>query len=220
MWFDLLVEVIQILPSLLLSVGAVIAILFLIKPICKGLIPRLSGLKYKGMELMFLKKAMEDALELAEKNERWRHKIKITNKDKETVLNRARKHQDITRDTNILWIDDVPMNNKNEERMLWQLGIKVDYALNTEEAIRLLKADKYDLILSDIARQAKDGKLVGDAGIQTLQKLREKDFSLPFIFYIGDYDPALGCPEYAFGITDRPDELLHLILDVLERKKL
>jgi len=104
--------------------------------------------------------------------------------------------------------------------MLKQLGIEVDYALNTEEALNLLKTVKYNLILSDIARERPDGTKVPNAGILTLEKLREEKFTLPLIFYIGDLDRSLGCPAQAFGITDRPDELLHLILDVLERKKL
>ncbi len=39
------------------------------------------------------------------------------------------------------------------------------------------------------------------------------------IFYIGVVDPNKGVPVQAFGITNRPDELLHLTLDALERKK-
>jgi hypothetical protein len=39
------------------------------------------------------------------------------------------------------------------------------------------------------------------------------------IFYVGEFDPGRGLPPFAFGLTNRPDELLHLILDVLARRK-
>jgi len=42
---------------------------------------------------------------------------------------------------------------------------------------------------------------------------------VPVIFYIGYPDPSKGVPPHAFGITHRPDELLHLIMDALERVK-
>jgi hypothetical protein len=38
------------------------------------------------------------------------------------------------------------------------------------------------------------------------------------IYYAGYVDEARPVPIGAFGITDRPDEVLHLILDVLERE--
>ena len=52
-----------------------------------------------------------------------------------------------------------------------------------------------------------------------MNKFREDDDPTPVIFYIGIFDPKLGIPGGAFGITNRPDELLHLVLDALERKK-
>ena len=41
----------------------------------------------------------------------------------------------------------------------------------------------------------------------------------PVIFYVGVFEPERGVPGQAFGITNRPDELLHLTLDALERFK-
>jgi hypothetical protein len=37
------------------------------------------------------------------------------------------------------------------------------------------------------------------------------------IFYLWDYKPELGTPAGAFGITKRPDKLLHLVIDALAR---
>ena len=78
----------------------------------------------------------------------------------------------------------------------------------------MLRNDDYDLILSDMAR---DDKAM--AGLEFLEQCRKESKSIPVIFYIGVLDPTKGVPPQAFGITNRPDELLHLTLDVLERKK-
>jgi hypothetical protein len=37
------------------------------------------------------------------------------------------------------------------------------------------------------------------------------------IFYVGVFAPARGVPPQAFSMTNRPDDLLHLILDALEK---
>jgi hypothetical protein len=57
------------------------------------------------------------------------------------------------------------------------------------------------------------------AGLEFLEQFRKTDKTTPVIFYIGVFNPEKGTPAQAFGITNRPDELLHLTLDALERKK-
>jgi hypothetical protein len=57
------------------------------------------------------------------------------------------------------------------------------------------------------------------AGLTFLQKFRKIDKTTPVIFYVGVFDPGKGVPPEAFGITNRPDELLHLTIDALERIK-
>ncbi|HSE82988.1 MAG TPA: hypothetical protein VLB01_00400 [Thermodesulfobacteriota bacterium] len=78
----------------------------------------------------------------------------------------------------------------------------------------MLKGGRYDVVISDMAR--------GDnttAGLEFLNELRKEDKTTPVIFYVGVFNLEKGIPPQAFGITNRPDELLHLTLDALERKK-
>jgi CheY-like chemotaxis protein len=98
--------------------------------------------------------------------------------------------------------------------MFRQLNVDIDIAKSTEEALDMLKNGKYDLIISDMARDNKP-----NAGIEFLQQFHQEDKTIPVIFYVGIFNPERGIPPLAFGITNRPDELLHLTLDVLERKK-
>lgn len=50
-----------------------------------------------------------------------------------------------------------------------------------------------------------------------LPRLRKAGFHQPVIYYIGRPDPGAGVPPGAFGVTNRPDQLLQLVIDALSR---
>ena len=58
-----------------------------------------------------------------------------------------------------------------------------------------------------------------DEGLRFLQLIGDEHIYLPIIFTVGQYQPGRGTPPYAFGITDRVDELLNLLFDALERAR-
>lgn len=114
-----------------------------------------------------------------------------------------------------VWIDDNPANNFHERAALASIGVLVDTVTTSTEALKYIASERYNLLLSDVARNGKS-----DAGIQFLKQLVEKEnVKLPTIFYVGSVDQRLGVPPYAFGITDSPSELLHLVLDFRQRMK-
>lgn len=205
-------ELIIIVPSILWFLFAVVVFSLFYRPIRNELLPYLGSIKAAGIELSFVREAIESAIELAEKSPQWN--VVVPNADKEKVLKRIKHHMKILQDVTILWVDDHPENNRNERKMFHQLAVQVDIARSTNDALDMLKHQTYDLILSDMAR--------GDdstAGIDLLQKLKEANNRTPVIFYVGVLDPTKGIPPLSFGITNRPDELLHLTLDALERGK-
>ena len=210
---EVTLRLIGMIPSFLWFLFAIALIALFYRTIRDELLPNLGSLKAGGVELTFSKvrESIDASLELAAKSPQW--KVEITSAEKERAIKRARNHIKIFNGTHILWVDDHPENNLNERRMFRQLAVDVDTAKSSQEALDILSKGKYDIIISDMAR--------GDdpsAGIKFLEKLRERDKATPVIFYIGVFDPAKGNPPQAFGITNRPDELLHLILDALERK--
>lgn len=206
------IELIKILPSVLWFILIAILMIKFYKPIRYELIPKLTGFKAMGVEFSFIEKSIKSALQLAEKKPTW--KVEVPNSARENVLKRAQKHLDIFRDAHILWIDDVPENNNNEKKMFDQLKVNIEFTKTTDYALELLQKRHYDIILSDMARVNE-----ADAGLKFLKQFRKVDSSTPVIFYIGVFDPNRGVPGGAFGITNRPDELLHLVLDALERKR-
>ena len=55
------------------------------------------------------------------------------------------------------------------------------------------------------------------AGMQLVQAMRSSGFDQPVVAYVGQIDRTRGTPPGLSGLTDRPDELVHLLIDVLER---
>ena len=71
-----------------------------------------------------------------------------------------------------------------------------------------------DVLISDMERYANK-----KAGLQLLERIKDLPERPATIFYVGRLGRERGEPPGAFGITDRPDELIHLVLDVLERER-
>jgi hypothetical protein len=144
------------------------------------------------------------------------------------VAERARRMANKLEGAKLLWVDDKnPEQNAKERKALESLGIQIDLADTTEKALRTINvagAISYNAIITDMRRdddravecQRKD--LTG-AGCDLLRRLNSKyGVSMPLtIVYASGYDPAYGAPPFAFGMTNRVDELMHLVLDALER---
>ena len=206
------IELVKLIPSILWFFLVVVLLIVFYRPIRDELLPRIGGFKAMGVEFSFVKDSIDAALELAEKSPQW--KVKVSPMEKERALNRAKQHLKIFRDAQILWVDDHPENNLNERRMFRQLKVDIDIAKSTEEALDMLRNGGYDLVFSDMARGQET-----TAGLKLLKQLRDENSNIPVILYIGVVNPEKGVPAGAFGITNRPDELLHSTLDALERKK-
>lgn len=205
-------EVVKILPSLVWAFFAFIVLYFFYQPIRDELLPKLASFEAGGVKMSFARESMNAAVELAQKSKKW--PVVVPEADRERVLRRAQRCVRVLTGAQALWVDDCPDNNINEIRMFRQLKVAIDVATTTEATLEMVKATEYDFVLSDMARGNQN-----DAGLDFLHKLRRVGNTLPVIFYIGTVDPAKGIPQQAFGLTNRPDELLHLTIDALERTR-
>jgi len=97
-------------------------------------------------------------------------------------------------------------------RILESLNVSITIATSTAQALSLLSTNSFDLVISDMRREN-----VPDEGLRFLQKMREQRLYRPLIFTVGQYEPGRGTPPYAFGITNRIEEMLNLTFDILER---
>lgn len=131
------------------------------------------------------------------------------------ALRRASLARDVFEGSRVLWIDDEIDSVELEKQTLEHLGIRVTTARTTQEALGQLRTASFDLILSDIERAGDP-----DEGVLVIPQFEEIDPNTPIIFYIAQFDEQRGIPQGASGITNRPDELLHLVLDQLERARI
>lgn len=129
-----------------------------------------------------------------------------------SVTRRAEFVSPFLRGSRILWIDDIPGHTIYERTAFSALGIGVDIATSSEEALFMIDRLQPDLIISDIRRGARPR-----AGLEFLEEIRSRGVSTPVIFYVGELDSTKAKPKGSFGITNVPSELFHLSFDALER---
>ena len=101
----------------------------------------------------------------------------------------------------MLWVDDHPENNDAERNLLTSRRITVDLARDGNAAVHRLEEKKYDLVLSDMRRDADER-----AGTKLLQEIMSRGFPVRVIFYATRFDPDLRIPRHAVGMTNRPDD--------------
>ncbi len=99
-------------------------------------------------------------------------KAKPVNDDKNNIGNENYNNKKTTRALNILCVEDKKVTQKVIILLLNSLGHKVDIANDGEEALKMFKPEKYDLVLMDIQMPVMDG-------ITATKSLREKHSNLP-----------------------------------------
>jgi len=118
----------------------------------------------------------------------------------------------------ILWVDDNCGNNYYEIEAFESMGIESDLnAENTNDALELLKKNKYAAIISDMRR--KEGEF---EGYVLLDKVREMGIKTPFFIYT-DFSAAKNWEttvrKGGQGITCMPDKLYKMVMDEIDKKR-
>jgi CheY-like chemotaxis protein len=113
----------------------------------------------------------------------------------------------------LLWVDDNQANNIYEKQSLTALGIAVTGATSTDEALGLLKNQRFDVIISDMAR--KEGTT---AGYDLLSKIKDAGIAAPLIFYTASANENFirdAKQRGAYGETNSPNQLVSLVTSAL-----
>lgn len=113
----------------------------------------------------------------------------------------------------MLWIDDAPAGKAIQPGELTNRGIVLSMATNRDEAVRELRRQRPDVLLSDVHRGSNF-----EAGFDDLVYLHRQDiYDGPTIFYTGDVTPSgrkraaeLG----AVTITDDANEVLRILVEL------
>ena len=134
-------------------------------------------------------------------------------RSRSTGLRRAEQVEKVLRGARLLWVDDHPENNAWERELFRSLGVVIVPVESTRSALGCLQTETFDLVLSDIRRD--DESTDGLEGATQIHAARP---TVPILFYVQNLS-STRVPEPASGITDEPNELLHLVLDRLERAR-
>jgi CheY-like chemotaxis protein len=133
---------------------------------------------------------------------------------RDQVSRRAARIHELIHGGRVLLVNDVPDEMRHVVSILLKLGVDIETVTSSEDAIQQLREGQYDVIISDMRRG-----LSADEGLKLLERIRHEKLHRPTIFTVGHYEPQRGTPPYAFGITNRVDELLNLTFDALERER-
>jgi CheY-like chemotaxis protein len=196
-------SLIEILPSLLWIAFAGVLVAVFYKQIRDDVIPRLSSLKLPGgIELALRQRVTAAAAR--------RPGVTLSEKDESGIVKRLERSADVLKGAHILWVDDDPDGNLNEAQILRSLGAWIEFATTSKRGRELLKKAKFDVVISDIDREDRE-----DEGVRFVQQIRGQP---PTILYVTKLDRERGTPAHAFAITNRPDQLLHYVLDALDHE--
>ncbi|WP_317054555.1 hypothetical protein [Roseovarius rhodophyticola] len=157
-----------------------------------------------------------------------RNDERIDLRDLNALDARAARAIDYIDGSRILWVDDShPNGNIFERKALEELGIIIDLTTNTEEALKYLKLNEYDVVITDLKRENDDSavcqiELFKEAGCDLLREMSVLfDGNMPRTYiYAANIKPEYGTPPFASGMTNRIDELSHYVLDSLERREI
>lgn len=195
--------VIGLIPHVIWAAVVIIVLLWIGREGLKVLVGRIHKVGAAGFEIEF-----QDTMESAAAA----HQQQIPLTDLGRASRRLASQQALLKGARLLWIDDHPDNNRNEIMLFEEAGARVDTRLTSVAAEAAIMQVTFDLMISDIDREGN-----AKEGLRLANLLAQVRNSPPLIFYVAHARrPA---PVSAFGITDRPDELVHLVLDALGRSR-
>ena len=108
-------------------------------------------------------------------------------------------------------MDDRPNNNFNERSAFETLGLRFKFAASTEDALEILKREKFAVIISDMKRLSNP-----QAGYELLDSLGND--KTPFVIYSRSNDPEhikLARQKGAKGSTSNPLELFTIVTGLI-----
>lgn len=197
-------------PQVAWLLFAVVLVIALRKPILQDLLPRLGGVRLGIVEISLLPEAVEVAANDAAA------KVGTAAPPPgvgEVVVERARRLAPALAVTSVLWHDPNPANNLRERQFMHDMRVFVEVVTSLDAARQALQASRqrqFDVVISNIGADS--------SGLRVTDLIKDLTDPPRLIYFVGRLDGSRGAPAGAFGITNRPDELLHLVMDAVERR--
>lgn len=201
---------IAVAPQVAWLLFALALVIALRKPIVQDLLPRLGGVRLGIVEISLLPEAVEVAANEAAA------KVGTDAPPRgvgEVVVERARRLAPALAATSVLWHDPNPANSLRERQFMHDMRVFVEISTSLDAARQALQASRqrpFDVVISNIGADS--------AGLRVMDLIKDLTGPPRLIYYVARLDISRGTPGGAFGITNRPDELLHLVMDAVERR--
>ena len=116
-----------------------------------------------------------------------------------------------TSERRVLWVDDHHTKNSFERGALEALGFQITLARSCDEAFRIAREERIDLVISNMNRPAERR-----AGLTLLDRLRSHGIDTPYIIYSTPVAPEQQAEVWkrgGLGVTGKPDDLLIMVLE-------
>ncbi|MEV6673466.1 response regulator [Streptomyces sp. NPDC051162] len=175
--------------------------------IVRNVVPRMTAVRAMGVEVELVAELLDRAAD--------ERRAPVTSAARRTTLGRLEHAAEFLRGGRVLWVDDRPAGNTALVELFRSVGMRVDLALNTDDAVLRTRHGQYDLIISDVDRD-------GDprAGLSMLSDLERHHVDVPVLIYAGNFDPERGVDRRIFAATTAPFELVNYVIDLMERARL
>ncbi|TSE14055.1 hypothetical protein C1D09_000775 [Mesorhizobium intechi] len=195
--------ILGLVPHLIWAIVILVILLWIGRDGLRALTGRIHKVGAGGFEIEF-----QDRLENAAAS----HQLQIPLNALGKASRRLANQQALLEGARLMWVDDRPDNNRNEIKLFEDAGARVDTRITSAAAEAAILQVTYDLIISNVNREGS-----AKEGLRFATELAQYRNSPPLIFYVGRARKPV--PISAFGITDLPDELVHLVLDALGRAR-
>jgi len=136
----------------------------------------------------------------------------VSAQESRAVVSRLDHAAEALKGGRLLWVDDLPADNRPIVELLQRAGLTVDLALSTEDGLTLLQRHRYDVVITDM-RRADDSR----AGMRLVEEMGRLEARVPVIVFMRKFDPRRGVRPEIFGYTTNVGELAHHVIDVMER---
>jgi CheY-like chemotaxis protein len=114
----------------------------------------------------------------------------------------------------VLWVDDNPEGQAYERNALQQLGVEFSLAANTDDAVRLLQQQPFQLVITDFSRRDDS-----QGAYTLLYQLKKLQPSTPIIIYSSSVNPEYIAEAKRRGVyaeTNQPQELFNEAVNAIK----
>lgn len=198
-------DLIRLIPTFIWAAVILVIIFAFRRVIGERLLPRLQGVEAFGVKATFVQEALDRVAETAPTG---------GSQERTQVARRAERLASILKGASALLVNDHPDEMRQVVELLEGLDIAVTTVTSTDAALAALDRRSFDVVISDMRRGSGETE-----GLRLIESSVRRGIGRPTILTVAKYEPERGTPPFAFGITNRVDELLNLVFDALERER-